>query len=262
MKMIELNIKDTNILWLIKKYLKAGIMDNGNFIETTEGSAQGNIVSPVLANIYMHYALILWYKISIESKYKGETFLVVYADDFITGFQYKWEAEAYYKELEKRMNKFCLELESSKSRLIEFGRFAVENRKKKGLGKPETFDFLGFTFYCSKDRLNRFSVKLKTSRKKFKQKVKAMKIWLYENRDEKTRDIVKSLNRKLLGHYHYYGVSFNGKMLYNFRQRTIEMLFKVLNKRSNRRSYNWDGLNEMFKVYKIETPKIYVSLFE
>lgn len=123
-------------------------------------------------------------------------------------------------------------------------------------------NFLGFTLYCSKDRLNRFSVKLKTSRKKFKQKVKAMKIWLYENRDEKTRDIVKSLNRKLLGHYHYYGVSFNGKMLYNFRQRTIEMLFKVLNKRSNRRSYNWDGLNEMFKVYKIETPKIYVSLFE
>lgn len=210
----------------------------------------------------MHYALILWYKVSIESKYKGETFLVVYADDFITGFQYKWEAEAYYKELEKRMNKFGLELENSKSRLIEFGRFAVENRKKKGLGKPETFNFLGFTFYCSKDRLNRFSVKLKTSRKKFKQKVKAMKIWLYENRDEKTRDIVKSLNRKLLGHYHYYGVSFNGKMLYNFRQRTIEMLFKVLNKRSNRRSYNWDGLNEMFKVYKIETPKIYVSLFE
>ena len=96
MKMIELNIKDTNILWLIKKYLKAGIMDNGNFIETTEGSAQGNIVSPVLANIYMHYALILWYRVSIESKYKGETFLVVYADDFITGFQYKWEAEAYY----------------------------------------------------------------------------------------------------------------------------------------------------------------------
>lgn len=136
MKMIELNIKDTNILWLIKKYLKAGIMDNGNFIETTEGSAQGNIVSPVLANIYMHYALILWYKVSIESKYKGETFLVVYADDFITGFQYKWEAEAYYKELEKRMNKFGLELENSKSRLIEFGRFAVENRKKKGLGKP------------------------------------------------------------------------------------------------------------------------------
>ena len=262
MKMIELSIKDTNILWLIKKYLKAGIMDNGNFIETTEGSAQGNIVSPVLANIYMHYALILWYKVSIESKYKGETFLVVYADDFITGFQYKWEAEAYYKELEKRMNKFGLELENSKSRLIEFGRFAVENRKKKGLGKPETFDFLGFTFYCSKDRLNRFSVKLKTSRKKFKQKVKAMKIWLYENRDEETRNIVKSLNRKLLGHYHYYGVSFNGKMLYNFRQRTIEMLFKVLNKRSNRRSYNWDGLNEMFKVYKIETPKIYVSLFE
>lgn len=133
---------------------------------------------------------------------------------------------------------------------------------KKGLGKPETFDFLGFTFYCSKTRNGKFCVNMKTSRKKFKQKVKAMKLWLYENRDVKTKDLVKALNRKLLGHYHYYGVSNNGRMMYNFRQRTIEMLFKVLNKRSNRRSYSWDGLNEMFKVYKIQMPKIYVSLFE
>ena len=103
---------------------------------------------------------------------------------------------------------------------------------------------------------------MKTSRKKITQKVKVMKIWLYENRDVKTRDLIKALNRKLLGHYHYYGVSNNGRMMYNFRQRTIEILFKVLNKRSNRRSYNWDGLNEMFKVYKIQMPKIYVSLFE
>lgn len=262
MKMLELNIQDKNILWLIKKYLKAGIMDNGTYIETTEGSAQGNIVSPILANIYMHYVLVMWYKVIVEKKSKGATFLVVYADDFITGFQYKSEAEAYYKALEKRMNKFGLELESSKSRLLEFGRFADVNRKQKSLGKPETFDFLGFTFYCSKTRNGKFCVNMKTSRKKFKQKVKAMKVWLYENRDVKTKDLIKALNRKLLGHYHYYGVSNNGRMMYNFRQRTIEMLFKILNKRSNRRSYNWNGLNEMFKVYKIQMPKIYVSLFE
>lgn len=262
MRMLKLSIQDKNILGLIKKYLKAGIMDNGKYIETTEGSAQGNIVSPVLANIYMHYILVMWYKVIIEKKSKGETFLVVYADDFITGFQYKNEAEAYYKSLEKRMNKFGLELEINKSRLLAFGRFAESDRRRQGLGKPETFDFLGFTFYCSKTRNGKFCVKMKTSRKKFKQKIKAMKIWLYENRNVKTKDLIKALNRKLLGHYHYYGVPNNITMLYNFRQRTIEMLFKVLNKRSNRRSYNWNGLNEMFKVYKIETPKIYVSLFE
>ena len=262
MRMLKLSIQDKNILGLIKKYLKAGIMDNGKYIETTEGSAQGNIVSPVLANIYMHYILVMWYKVIIEKKSKGETFLVVYADDFITGFQYKNEAEAYYKSLEKRMNKFGLELEINKSRLLAFGRFAESDRRRQGLGKPETFDFLGFTFYCSKTRSGKFYVKMKTSRKKFKQKIKAMKIWLYENRNVKTKDLIKALNRKLLGHYHYYGVPNNITMLYNFRQRTIEMLFKVLNKRSNRRSYNWNGLNEMFKVYKIETPKIYVSLFE
>ena len=262
MRMLKLSIQDKNILGLIKKYLKAGIIDNGKYIETTDGSAQGNIVSPVLANIYMHYILVMWYKVIIEKKSKGETFLVVYADDFITGFQYKNEAEAYYKSLEKRMNKFGLELEINKSRLLAFGRFAESDRRRQGLGKPETFDFLGFTFYCSKTRSGKFCVKMKTSRKKFKQKIKAMKIWLYENRNVRTKDLIKALNRKLLGHYHYYGVPNNITMLYNFRQRTIEMLFKVLNKRSNRRSYNWNGLNEMFKVYKIETPEIYVSLFE
>lgn len=214
-------------------------------------------------NIGCHQdVLVMWYKVVIERKSKGATFLVVYAYDFITWFQYKSEAEAYYRALEKRMNKFGLELGSSKSRLLGFGRFAELSRKQKGLGKPETFDFLGFTFYCSKTRKGKFSVKMKTSRKKFKQKIKAMRVWLYENRDVKTKDLVKALNRKLLGHYHYYGVSYNGRMMYNYIQRTIEMLFKVLNKRSNRRSYNWNGLNEMFKVYKIEMPKIYVSLFE
>lgn len=252
MKMLELNIQDKNILGLIKKYLKAGIMDDGKYIETLEGAAQGNIVSPVLANIYMHYVLVNWYKVIIEKKSKGATFLVVYADDFITGFQYKNEAEAYYKALEKRMNKFGLELESSKSRLLAFGRFAENERKQKGLGKSETFDFLGFTFYCSKTRNGKFCVNMKTSRKKFKQKVKAMKLWLYENRDVKTKDLVKALNRKLLGHYHYYGVSNNGRMMYNFRQRTIEMLFKVLNKRSNRRSYNWDGLMRYLRYIKFK----------
>ena len=137
------------------------------------------------------------------------------------------------------MSKFGLELEESKSRLLEFGRYAEQNRKLRGDGKPETFDFLGFTFYCSRTRKGFFCVKVKTSKKKFKQKIKAMKVWLYENRDIRTKDLMDKLKIKLLGHYRYYGISHNSDMIGTFRHRTLEYLFKILNRRSNKRSYNW-----------------------
>lgn len=261
-KFLEYNIKDPNIIGLIKKYLKAGIMDKGQYVSTEEGSAQGNIISPVLANIYMHFVLVLWYKEIVQKRAKGDTFLVVYADDFIAGFQYKYEAEAYYEVLKRRMSKFGLELEESKSRLLEFGRFAEENRKARGERKPETFDFLGFTFYCSKSRSGKFSVKLKTSKKKFRQKVKAMKVWLYQNRDIKVRDLMEQVKIKLIGHYRYYGISHNGRMISCFRQRTIDFLYKILNRRSHKRSYTVEGFKEMLKVYKLPYPKIYISLFD
>ncbi len=261
-KFIEYNIKDPNIKGLIKKYLKAGIMDKGKYVATEEGSAQGNIISPVLANIYMHFVLVLWYKEVIEKRAEGENFLVVYADDFIAGFQYQREAQAYYEALKKRMSKFGLELESSKSKIIKFGKFAEQNRKALGQGKPETFDFLGFTFYCSRTRQGKPCIKVKTSKKKFKQKVKAMKVWLYENRDIKVSELMGKLRIKLLGHYRYYGISHNSTMIGTFRHRTIEYLFKVLNRRSNRMSYSWEGFNEMLKYYKLPYPKIYFSLFD
>ena len=261
-KFIEYNIKDPNIIGLIKKYLKAGIMYKGKYVATEEGSAQGNIISPVLANIYMHFVLVLWYKEVIEKRAEGENFLVVYADDFIAGFQYQREAQAYYEALKKRMSKFGLELESSKSKIIKFGKFAEQNRKALGQGKPETFDFLGFTFYCSRTRQGKPCIKVKTSKKKFKQKVKAMKVWLYENRDTKVSELMGKLRIKLLGHYRYYGISHNSTMIGTFRHRTIEYLFKVLNRRSNRKSYSWEGFNEMLKYYKLPYPKIYFSLFD
>ena len=210
----------------------------------------------------MHFVLVLWYKEIIEKRAEGENFLVVYADDFIAGFQYQREAQAYYEALKKRMSKFGLELESSKSKIIKFGRYAEQNRKALGQVKPETFDFLGLTFYCSKTRQGKPCIKVKTSKKKFRQKVKAMKVWLYENRDIRVKDLMDKLSIKLVGHYRYYGISHNGKMLANFRQRTIEYLFKVLNRRSNRRSYNWGGFTEMLRYYKLPYPKIYVSLFD
>lgn len=261
MKFLGVYIKDPNFLWLIKKYLKAGIMTDGIFQESIDGSAQGNIMSPVIANIYMHNVLILWYKIIFSKEIKGDSFLVIYADDFIAGFQYKWEAEKYYEQLKMRMAKFNLELEDSKSRLLEFGKFAESNRKARGEGKPETFDFLGFTFFCGKSLRGYPCVMLQTSRKKFRQKLKDTKKWLYDNRTMPVKEMIKSLNLKLVGHYRYYGVSFNGKMITNFLHRVQQFLCKTLNRRSDKKSYSWDGYIEMLKYYLLAKPKIYFKLF-
>ena len=149
MKFIGAKIKDPNILRLVRKMLKAGIMEDFQYEETEEGSGQGSVCSPIIANIYMHYVLIWWFKEKIQPYLRGFSGLVVYADDFVCCFQYKKEAEQFYARLKKRMRHFGLELEESKSRLIEFGRYAEENRRQKGEGKPETFTFLGFTHYLS-----------------------------------------------------------------------------------------------------------------
>ena len=262
MEFLKLYIKDPNLLWLINKYLKAGVMTDGVFEESEEGSAQGNIISPILANIYMHNVLTLWYKFVIKNKAEGNSFLAVYADDFIAGFQYKEDAERYYALLKERLKKFNLELEENKSRMIEFGKYAEVNSKRKYGRKPETFDFLGFTFYCSKGRRNKeFCVKLKTNSKKFTQKLKQTKEWLYQNNDLPVKELITKLNKKLVGHYRYYGVSHNSNKLSAFLHYVQRYLFKVLNRRSHKKSYTWDGYIDMLKVYPLAKPKIYVKLF-
>ena len=261
MKFLGVYIKDPNSLWLIRKYLKAGVITDGVFQESVDDSARGNIMSPIIANIYMHNVLMLWYRIVFSKEIKGDSFLVVYADDFIAGFQYKWEAEKYYEQLKIRMAKFNLDLEDSKSRLLEFGKFAESNRKSRGEGKPGTFDFLGFTFFCGRSRRGYPCVMLQTSRKKFRQKLKDTKKWLYDNRTMPVKEMIKALNLKLVGHYRYYGVSFNGKMITNFLHRVQQFLCKSPNRRSDKRSYSWDGYIEMLKYYPLAKPKIYFKLF-
>lgn len=239
------------------------VMDEGKLVKNEEGSAQGDIISPILANIYMHNVLTLWYKFVIAKESKGENFLIVYADDFVTGFQYKWGAEKYYKLLKERMEKFGLELEESKSRMLESGGYLAKSKQKRGeTTRLETFDFLGFTFYCGWTRKGTACMMPKTSSKKFRQKLKDMKVWLYANRDQELKKLMGMLNLKLAGHYRYYGVSFNGRMISNFKQQVREMLFKVLNRRSNRKSYTRDGFIEMLKYYPLVMPKIYAACFE
>lgn len=172
------------------------------------------------------------------------------------------ELNRRWKILKERMEKFGLELEESKSRMLESGGYLAKSKQKRGEStRLETFDFLGFTFYCGQTRKGTAWMMPKTSSKKFRQKLKDIKVWLYANRDQKLKKLMGMLNLKLTGHYRYYGVSFNGRMISNFKQQVREMLFKVLNRRSNRKSYTREGFIEMLKYYPLVMPKIYVSLF-
>lgn len=259
-RFIESRIKDPNIIRLVRRTLKSGVMEDFQYEATEEGSGQGSVCSPVIANLYMHYVLVWWFKEVIKPKLKGYAGLTVYADDFVVCFQHKEDAEFFYEHLKKRMEHFGLQLEESKSRLIEFGRYAQENAHRRGR-KAETFDFLGFTHYCSQSRNGRFRVKRKTSRKKFRKKCKEIHALLKEIRHWDVKLIVGKLNRILVGYNHYYGITDNYHALEKFRGFVIKRLYYWLNRRSQKTSYTWDGFRELLKVFPIVEPKIYVSVY-
>ena len=261
-KCLEMHIKDPNLLRLIKRFLKAGIMECGTYIKGEKGTPQGSILSPVLANIYMYYALILWFEIEVKPKYYGFIEIVNYADDMVICFQYENIGKAVYKLMKERLKVCGLEFAEEKTRLIEFGRFATENREKRGEGKPETFDFLGFTHYCStSNKSGKFRVKRKTSRKKQKQKIKEFKMWIKENRNKPLAEIMDTVKRKLIGHYNYYGVTDNSKSIGSYAYEVRKLLMKWLNRRSQKKSYDSKGFNQMLERYKLPTPKIKVNIY-
>ncbi len=263
MKCLELHIKDKNLLRLIKRFLKAGIIENGIYIKDEVGTPQGSILSPVLANIYMYYALIQWFERQIKPKYNGYIEIVNYADDIVVCFQYGNVAQLVYEEMKKRLAQCGLEFAKEKTRLIEFGRFASENRRKRGEGKPETFDFLGFTHYCSQSSKNKkFRVKRKTSKKKLKQKLQNFKTWIKGNRIKPLKEIMATVKRKLNGHYNYYGITDNLKSIRNYAYETSKKLMKWLNRRSQRKSYTTNGFYMMLKAYQIPMPKIKVNIYD
>jgi group II intron reverse transcriptase/maturase len=262
-KFLEHDIADRKFIGIINRFLKAGIMEKGKMIVKEEGSPQGNGASPILANIYLHYVLDLWFEKTVKKGCKGQAYLIRYCDDFVCCFQYKDDAEQFYTDLIARFEKFNLELALEKTKILEFGRFAKQNREHRGEKKPETFDFLGFTLYCSVDgKKGFFRVKVKSNRKKIISKLKKMNEWLKGHRHFDVKDIIKKINQSLTGHYHYYGVTDNTKCLERFRHMVVSLLFKWLNRRSQKRSYSretfYKGLLETFHIVQ---PKIYVSLF-
>ena len=261
MKALEMHIKDTNLLRLIKRFLKAGIMENGKHIRSEYGTPQGSILSPVLANIVMYYGIILYVE-KLKKVSRGYIEIINYADDMVLCLQYKEDAIKVYNLLKERLKKLGLEFAEEKTRLIEFGRFASENCKKNGKRKPDSFDFLGFTHYCgTSHKTGRFRVKRKTSKKKFKQKIQEYKVWIKENRNKPLREIMLTMKKKLIGHFNYYGITDNQESLLRFQLETRKLLFKWLNRRSQKKSYNWIGFNQMLEHYKLPLPKIKVNVY-
>jgi len=262
MRCLQERIGDPRFLRLIKQFLKAGVMDGDHRIETTEGTPQGGILSPVLANIYLHYVLDLWFRVKVQKQVKGYSQLIRYADDFVIGCQYKEEAEQVLRELQGRLEQFGLRLSEEKTRIMEFGRFAAVNRKKRGEKKPESFDFLGFTHYCGRTRDGRFALKVKTSRIRMKRGLHTMQEWLKTIRNIlPVREFWPLFKMKLAGHYQYYGVSGNFEEIQRFYQQTRRLAFKWLNRRSQKKSWNWEQFQKMELRFPLPQPKLYYAFY-
>lgn len=261
MRCLQERIQDPNLLRLISRILKAGVMEEGVEYETDTGTPQGGVVSATLANVYLHYVLDLWFTLNIKRESRGEAHIIRYADDFVCFFQYKDDAEAFYGKLIDRLGKFNLEIAQEKTKILEFGRFAEERRARRGDGKPETFDFLGFSHYCSKGKPGNYSVKRKTSKKKFIVKLKVLAEWVRKNMHTELGDLIKQLNAKLIGHFRYYGITGNLQRIKAFRYFVRRKLFKVLNRRSQKKSVNWDGFAKIEERFALAEARIYVDMY-
>jgi group II intron reverse transcriptase/maturase len=249
MKMLELRIEDKTFLRLIKKWLKAGILDvDGKVINPENGCPQGAIVSPILANIYLHYTLDLWFKKVVKVHSVDEAYMCRVADDFVCAFGCKEDATRFYDNLGNRLGKFGLKLSEEKTKVIRFSRFTQCS--------GESFDFLGFEFRWGKSRKGKNIVKRRTSRSKLRKSIKAAITWCKENRHKNIKILVEMLNQKLRGYFNYYGVINNSKGIGQFYEATIKALYKWLNKRSQRSSYTWVEFRKKLKWYGLITPRV------
>ncbi len=260
-KFLAHRIGDKRIQRMIKRILKAGVAEDGSVTVSDNGTPQGGVISPLLANIYLHYALDLWFERIYRGSCTGYARLIRYADDFVVCFQYKAEAERFRVELGQRLSKFSLEVEPTKTKVVEFGRFAVQNATKRG-ERAETFDFLGLTHYCGTRRNGKgFRMKRVTAHKKFVAKLRIFKEWLKKARILKIRELWEITKAKLRGHYNYYGVTDNYRGIMRFGEAVKRLLFKWLNRRGKKGCLNWEKFREMLKRFPLPKPRITVSMF-
>jgi len=257
-KFLEHRIADQRVLRLIRKWLKAGVLEKGQWECSEEGTPQGGSASPLLANIYLHYVFDLWVQHWRKTKAKGEVIVVRWADDFVVGFQHQVEAERFHNELRERFAQFKLKLHPEKTRVIEFGRFAIERRKRRGQGKPETFNFLGFTHICGKKRSNgMFTVLRRTTSKRKRGKLKAIKMELRERMHEPVAEVGKWLRSVIEGHNRYYGVPTNLPSLGSFRYHVGRYWYRTLRRRSQK-PLTWERMLRLLARW-LPWPKLHHS---
>ena len=257
MKFLERRIGDPRMLRLIRKWLRAGVSEDGEWSRTEVGTPQGSVISPLLSNIYLHYVLDEWVQAWRKSEASGEVIIVRYADDFVMGFQYQREAERFLEAMMERFADHGLEIHSAKTRLIEFGRFAEANRAERQEGKPETFDFLGFTHICSRTlKGNRFTIRRRTIAKRLRAKLKAVRIEIIRRRHEPVPVLGKWLRSVVQGHLNYFAVPGNKKALDAFRTEINKAWLYALRRRSHKaRNLTWDRMKRLIKTW-IPTARI------
>ena len=255
-KFIQHRIGDKRVVALIQKWLKAGVLEGESWTQSDEGTPQGGVISPVLANIYLHYAFDLWVHEWRKRHAHGDLIVVRFADDFVVGFEHRAEAEQFHRDLIERLQKFNLELHADKTRLIEFGRFAADQRRRRGEGKPATFNFLGFTHICGKTRKGKFAVWRQTIKKRLRAKLKAIKVELKRRMHDPLPDQGKWLRSVVLGHFRYYGVPRNGPALSEFRYHVMRLWKRALERRSQTGHMTWERLYRLARNW-LPYPHIY-----
>ena len=243
MKFVEHRIADRRVVRLIQKWLNAGVLEDGKRIRTEEGTPQGGSASPLLANVYLHYVFDLWVQAWRQKRAHGDMIVVRFADDIVVGFNSKADADQFRAELTERMRKFHLELHPEKTRLLEFGPFAINNRQKRGEGKPETFNFLGFTHICVKKRSNgMYTVLRQTMRKRLQTKLNEVKAELQQRMHEPIPEQGKWLQAVVRGHVRYYGVPMNHSALALFRFQVGRLWYGALSRRSQNGRVHWERM--------------------
>jgi RNA-directed DNA polymerase len=221
--------------------LKGGIMEDGLVRSSERGTPQGSILSPLLSNIYLHYVLDLWFRHKVAKQSRGEAYYFRFADDFLACFQYRSDAESFHRRLSQRLAKFGLRLAEEKTQCIEFGRFARGNARRDG-AKPKEFTFLGFMHYCGKTKRGNFKVKRRTSRKKFGQSLNSFAVWARRSRNVLSKgEMLRRAKVRIAGHLNYYAITDNSDRCSSYVYHATRVLFKWLNRKSQRNTYNWRG---------------------
>ena len=259
MKFLEHRIEDKNLLRLISRFLKAGIIDSGIKYDTPQGTPQGGVCSPILANIYLHYVLDLWFDKIVRKNCKGSAYMVRYADDSSFCFQYEEDAKHFYEALILRLDKFNLEVAKEKTKFIKLNKGNDDENDK---GDGNSFDFLGFTHYVGTDKNGSKRVMRKTSKKKYRASLLRCKEWIKANRILPTEVFMKTIISKIQGHCRYYGITDNRRSVGNFIDECRSLIFKWLNRRSQKRSFDWDKFVSFLKKYPLPKVKTYVHIFD